>query len=100
MERDSVSVPKACIYHFSAGGGGGIKVINLICLESNCIDEIYKKITYESELVLIDQPDKPQNLNCETEDMINIRCTWNPVYVPTDCFFREACPMEFFLSDV
>ncbi|XP_039203873.1 oncostatin-M-specific receptor subunit beta-like isoform X2 [Crotalus tigris] len=51
-------------------------------------------------LYLTNQPDKPQNLNCETEDMIHIRCTWNPVFVSTDCFFRDACPMEFILSDV
>lgn len=73
---------------------------NLTCLENNCVDEIYKKVTYESELVLIGQPDKPQNLSCETEDMINIRCTWNPGYVEKTDYFEEICPMEFILSDV
>ncbi|XP_070599523.1 oncostatin-M-specific receptor subunit beta isoform X2 [Erythrolamprus reginae] len=46
------------------------------------------------------QPDKPQNLSCETEDMINIRCTWEPGYVVEKDYIDKVCPMEFNLSDV
>ncbi|XP_032070458.1 oncostatin-M-specific receptor subunit beta [Thamnophis elegans] len=51
-------------------------------------------------LYLTRQPDKPQKLSCETEDMINITCTWDPGYVETTYYLQERCPMEFILSDV
>ncbi|XP_058026653.1 oncostatin-M-specific receptor subunit beta [Ahaetulla prasina] len=51
-------------------------------------------------LYLTRQPDKPKNLSCETEDMINIRCSWDPGYVDTPYYFEEVCPMKFILSDV
>ncbi|XP_070792033.1 oncostatin-M-specific receptor subunit beta [Pituophis catenifer annectens] len=54
----------------------------------------------QTYLYLNRQPDKPQHLSCETEDMINIRCTWNPGYVEKTDYFEEVCPMEFILSDV
>ncbi|KAG8131156.1 hypothetical protein E2320_017725 [Naja naja] len=51
-------------------------------------------------LYLTRQPDKPKNLSCETKDMINIRCTWDPGHVEKTDYFEKHCPMEFILSDV
>ncbi|XP_060546211.1 oncostatin-M-specific receptor subunit beta-like [Pantherophis guttatus] len=51
-------------------------------------------------LYLTRQPVKPQNLSCETEDMINIKCTWDPGYVEKTEYLEKVCPMEFILSDV
>ncbi|XP_026571698.1 oncostatin-M-specific receptor subunit beta [Pseudonaja textilis] len=51
-------------------------------------------------LYLTSQPDKPQKLSCETEDMINITCTWDPGHVDKTEHSEKHCPMEFILSDV
>ncbi|KAM6474215.1 oncostatin-M-specific receptor subunit beta isoform 1-T3 [Liasis olivaceus] len=50
-------------------------------------------------LYLTRQPDKPQNLSCETEDMINITCTWDPGNVESNNIVKSVCPTKFILSD-
>ncbi|XP_063151803.1 oncostatin-M-specific receptor subunit beta [Candoia aspera] len=67
--------------------------IQVACGFSNTLDN---NSTY---LYLTRQPDKPRNLSCETEDMINITCTWDPGNMESDNDVKSVCPAKFILSD-
>ncbi|XP_077792540.1 oncostatin-M-specific receptor subunit beta [Podarcis muralis] len=50
-----------------------------------------------ASLFVTNQPDKPKDLACKTEDMINLECTWHPSAKYMDA--ELLCPASFTLSD-
>ncbi|XP_061472830.1 oncostatin-M-specific receptor subunit beta isoform X2 [Rhineura floridana] len=44
------------------------------------------------------QPDQPNDLICETEDMIDLKCSWDPGQINT--YYFSFCKASFTLSDV
>ncbi|XP_042308491.1 oncostatin-M-specific receptor subunit beta-like [Sceloporus undulatus] len=54
-----------------------------------------------TSLYVTSKPDEPKNLHCETEDMTELKCTWDPGQITNYTNLDPAkCAANFTLSDV
>uniref|UniRef100_A0ABM5FU40 Oncostatin-M-specific receptor subunit beta-like isoform X2 n=1 Tax=Pogona vitticeps TaxID=103695 RepID=A0ABM5FU40_9SAUR len=66
---------------------------------------VYCRFSYQSSFSDLDrtvlfvtrQPDEPRLLDCETKDMVELKCTWDPGEIYS---YNDNCLTEFILSDV
>ncbi|XP_042311028.1 oncostatin-M-specific receptor subunit beta-like isoform X2 [Sceloporus undulatus] len=69
--------------------------INVICIFDKPSENI------GTSLYVTSKPDKPKNLHCETEDMTELKCTWDPGQIKNYANLDPAkCAANFTLSDV
>ncbi|XP_062984861.1 oncostatin-M-specific receptor subunit beta [Elgaria multicarinata webbii] len=66
-----------------------------ILVACNFSDSMDNDLTY---FYVTRQPDIPKDLSCETQDMVNLKCTWNPGQIETYNNLKN-CRANFILSD-